>query len=201
MLKNLFRFFCNDFDQNGSYDIVLAKYNGTDMVPVRGKQCSQEQMPFINQKYPSFNAFADAKLKDIYGEGLEKGLHLNARYFKTIIWMNNNGKFEKKELPHQAQFSTVQSAIVLDLNQDQKPDIMVAGNFFNTEVETTRADAGIGYLFFQNPDGTWKNLTCRESGVFLPYDVKDIKAIKSGNKTGVLVASNNGKLIYLEKSE
>ncbi|MBK9641151.1 MAG: VCBS repeat-containing protein [Saprospiraceae bacterium] len=196
-----FQVFCNDFDQNGSYDIVLAKYNGTDMVPVRGKQCSQEQMPFINQKYPSFNAFADAKLKDIYGEGLEKGLHLNARYFKTIIWMNNNGKFEKKELPHQAQFSTVQSAIVLDLNQDQKPDIMVAGNFFNTEVETTRADAGIGYLFFQNPDGTWKNLTCRESGVFLPYDVKDIKAIKSGNKTGVLVASNNGKLIYLEKSE
>jgi len=47
--------FGNDFDNNGSMDIVLAQDYQGKLVPVRGKECSSEQMPFINQKLPTIN--------------------------------------------------------------------------------------------------------------------------------------------------
>ena len=65
--KKPFHIFCDDFDNSGTYDIVLtSNYKGT-LVPSRGRECSSQQMPFIKEKFPSFEAFAEASLEDIYG--------------------------------------------------------------------------------------------------------------------------------------
>ena len=65
---------------------------------------------------------------------------------------------------------------------------------FGSEVETTRADASIGLLLTGQENGTFKSMDLLESGLFIPYDVKDIQPIKVGTKTYYLVASNNDKL-------
>lgn len=188
-----FEIYCSDFDDNGTYDIVLAKYNGDIKVPVRGKQCSQEQMPFIEKKFPSYNAFADAKLEDIYGEGLGKGIQLKAKLFESVLLTNDGGKFKISKLPAMAQFSTVQASLCTDVNKDGRPEIIVSGNFLNAEVETTRADAGVGCVMVQE-NNTWRALSVRESGLFLPYDVKDMKMIKGSGVNYLLVSSNNEAL-------
>ena len=36
-----------DFDDNGSFDVALSKINDGKLVPVRGKECSSEQNPFL----------------------------------------------------------------------------------------------------------------------------------------------------------
>ncbi len=48
--------FCDDFDDNGTYDVVLSKDYHGDLVPMRGKQCSSEQMPFIADKFENFRS-------------------------------------------------------------------------------------------------------------------------------------------------
>lgn len=192
-----FQIYCNDFDKNGTYDIVLAKYNGDIKVPVRGKQCSQEQMPFINKKFPSYNDFADANLEQIYGEGLQSGLKLESKEFQTCIFINEAGKFKKQYLPIQSQFSTTQSIIIEDFNKDGKKDILLAGNNFHSEVETTKADAGVGNLLIQKA-GSFSFTTVLESGLYLPYDVKDIQLINTPNGQRILVGSNNEVLRILK---
>ncbi|HEX5624547.1 MAG TPA: VCBS repeat-containing protein, partial [Saprospiraceae bacterium] len=74
-----FQVYCDDFDDNGSFDIVLAKENSGQLVPVRGRQCSSEQVPEISKKFPTYNAFANATLKDLYGTGLDNALHYQAK--------------------------------------------------------------------------------------------------------------------------
>ncbi len=192
-----FMVYCDDYDQNGTYDIVLAKFNGKDMVPIRGRQCSSEQVPSIASKFPNYTSFANANLKDIYGEGLEAGLHYQAHTFESAMLVNEGGSFKLVPLPRQAQFSTVQAIVVEDFNGDGKKDIVMGGNLFNAEIETTRADASVGSVFLGDGKNIFaKNLKVNESGFFIPYDVKDIKSIQVDGKPCLLVGINNNALYF-----
>lgn len=192
-----FMVYCDDYDQNGTYDIVLAKYNGKDMVPIRGRQCSSEQIPSIATKFPDYTSYANANLQDIYGNGLEKGLVYKAHLFESVLLQNEGGKFKVIPLPKETQFSTVQGIIVKDFDKDGIDDVVLAGNLFNAEIETTRADASVGCFFKgsdKNPFG--KLLKPKETGFFVPFDVKDIKAIDIKGKPSILVGINNNALYF-----
>lgn len=195
-----FSIYANDFDQNKTYDIVLAKYVGDFEMPVRGKQCSQEQMPFIKTKFPSYSQFANANLKDIYGEGLEKALHLQAKEFRSLVLWNRGGTFEKTILPVETQFSAVHGIFSGDLDGDSSKDLVLCGNLFKTEVETTPADASAGLVLLSR-DHQFAPLSIQQSGVFLKTDVKDMKEIKIGQKLGLIATSNNGPLKILLKEK
>jgi hypothetical protein len=54
--------YCHDFDGNGTNDIVSGEYQNNICYPVRGRQCSSEQMPFIKVKFPTYSDFATADL-------------------------------------------------------------------------------------------------------------------------------------------
>lgn len=194
-----FMVYCDDFDQNGSYDIVLAKYNGNELVPVRGRQCSSEQVPSIASKFPDYNSFANAKLKDIYGENLDKSLVYKAYIFESIVLENNGGKFIVKKLPPDCQFSTIQAIVVDDFDKDGINDIVMGGNLFNAEIETTRADASVGIFYKGSKTNLFaKQYKPNESGFFIPYDVKDIQPIKVNGRTSLLVGINNNALYYFQ---
>ncbi len=194
-----FMVYCDDYDNSGTYDIVLAKYNGEDIVPVRGKQCSSEQVPDIEKKFANYSSFSEANVKQIYGEGLDKGLKYEATMFQSVILKNEGGKFQIIFLPNLAQFSTIQAIVSEDFNLDGYKDLMIGGNLFNAEIETTRADASVGLLFL----GDRNNLVSRalgpqESGFFIPFDVKDLKAIKVNNKPCILVGINNNAALFFK---
>jgi len=194
-----FHVYCDDFDKNGTYDVVLAKYYGEKQVPVRGRECSSQQMPFVAEKFPTYHDFAEADLDDIIGRDLQKALHYQANWFASSLIINKNDHFEVVALPLEAQLSTVQAIIPEDFDGDGQTELLLAGNLFNPEVETTRADASVGLLLKLNAAGQFEPLSIEKSGVFLPYDVKDLQLIrlgKSGQK-GVLVASNDDLLRFL----
>lgn len=192
-----FHVYCNDFDNDGVQDVVLAKKVKDDFKPIRGRTCSSTQMPFIKQKFTTFESYADADVTEIYGEeNLNAALHYEAKLFESV-WLKNNGggQFEIMSLPSEAQFFPVNGAIFEDFNEDGKKDIFLAGNNYSAEVETSRADAGNGLLMLGDGSGGLQPLTVLQSGIFTPGDVKAIRLIKlaNGNKA-VLVANNNAPI-------
>jgi hypothetical protein len=198
-----FHIYCDDFDKNGSFDVVLAKHYGDQQVPIRGRECSSQQMPFIAQKFPTYHAFADAKLNDIYGDQLKSALHYEARWFASSLLINDKGTFRIEKLPLHAQFSTVQGILAGDFDSDGNVDLLLGGNMFHSEVETTRADASVGLLLKQEANRSFSTMGVERSGFFIPYDVKDMQLIHLGknNKKAVLVGSNNDKLrLFVENS-
>jgi len=190
-----FHVYCNDFDGNGSYDIFLAKDNNGQQVPVRGRECSSQQVPGIATKFASFKDFADADINQIIGPKIDQALHYEANLFSSVILRNNKGTFEIEELPMLSQLSTINGIVVDDFNKDGITDILTAGNMYHSEIETTRADASVGLMLQGQNDGAFKPLSVKESGVFLPYDVKDLRIIRLGNKEKlILVSCNDGMM-------
>ena len=187
--------YCDDFDNTGSLDIVLAFQSDEKLVPVRGRDCSSEQMPFITDKFPSFEEFSDAGVKDILGAKIDKALHKEAKLFSSMVYINNGGSFVAKALPLEAQLSSINGIIAEDFDNDGRVDLLIAGNLFETEAETSRADGNIGLLLKGKGDGNFEPIGVNESGFFVPGDVKDIGMIKQANGSKViLVANNNGPL-------
>jgi hypothetical protein len=195
--------FASDFDENGTCDVVLSKTYKGRKVPVRGLQCSSEQMPFIKDKYPTYTEFANAELGEILGEQkLDNSLSKKVETFTSGIWINEKGTFRFHELPAIAQISPVLDCAATDINGDGKPDLVLTGNIYNTEVETPRWDAGNG-LILLNQSGVdqpkLKPLTIKESGFCTPEDAKRMTLLSGPNeKERVLVVNNNGPVQLFE---
>ncbi len=190
--------YANDFDGTGSFDIVLSKEYKGQLVPVRGRECSSQQMPFVAEKFPTYNDFAHANLEEIYGEQkLDASLHLQVNDFHSMIFINEgNQKYTAKPLPNEAQIAPINGIVVADVNKDGNQDLIVAGNMYQAEVETPRYDAGNGLVLLGDGKGNFNPLNVLESGFFAPKDVKDVALIRLGTKKemGILVTNNNGEL-------
>lgn len=189
-----FEVYAKDFDHNGTNDIFLAKYNGDVQVPIRGRECTSQQCPFIAQKFPTFVSFAESDLKSIIGAEINTALHYKAHLFSSIILVNEGGKFTIKKLPVEAQLSTVNAIIINDFDKDGKRDILLAGNKFDVEVETTPADASPGLFLRGLGNLNFAPTKPLESGFFVPYNVKDVQPLKTKTGWSILVTSNNDSL-------
>ena len=190
--------YANDFDSNGTLDIVLAYNKEGYQVPVRGRECSSSQMPFILDKFPTFDAFANSELSDIYGrKKLEEAIHLKATEFRSGILYNEGGKgFEFSPFPIECQFSFLNDFEIFDIDSDGKLDIIGVGNRYNTEVETSRYDSNCGVVLIQKSKREFTYLTSKETGFYVPYNAKSIELIHLGKEKqiGLLIGNNNQKV-------
>lgn len=191
-----FEVYYYDFDNNGSKDVVLTYYNFGIQYPLRGRECSSQQVPMIKEKFENYDLFASSDVFEVYGENkLAEALHLEATNFASLYIENQGGgRFQVNPLPTDAQISSVNDFIVRDFNQDGHPDVLMAGNMFDAEVETTRADGGFGLLMLGDGTGHFRPLSKKESGFFVPYDVKSLSTINHNGKSLVLVGCNNAPL-------
>ncbi|MDN5213638.1 VCBS repeat-containing protein [Fulvivirgaceae bacterium BMA12] len=187
-----FHVYTNDFDHNGTEDIVLAKYYMEKQVPVRGKQCTAAQMPFLNEKFKEYAAFANTDITGMLGTGLSSSLHYQVNEFRSGIFLNaGSGRFSFLPFPNEVQISPVNSILYDDFSGDGIKDLLLAGNNHHAEVETTRADAGKGYFLKGHKDGTFSYIPNMQTGFFTDKDVRGMVKIMADDKQFVFVANNN----------
>ncbi|MBD0850906.1 VCBS repeat-containing protein [Maribacter arenosus] len=193
-----FEVYYGDFDENGKRDLVLGYYNFGELYPVRGRECSSQQMPSIKKITPTYDEFGKSTLLDIYGNrNLERALHLKAFNFKSGILKNNrNADFEFIPLPQESQLSSINAILFKDLDQNGTQDLILAGNLFASEIETPRNDAGYGMVLSNNGDFKLEPINANDSGLFLPTDVKVLQIITI-NEEQYVVAGNNNNYVRL----
>jgi hypothetical protein len=198
--KTPFKVFASDFDDNGTFDLVLSNnYNG-NYVPARGKECSTQQMPFISEKFETYNAFANATLKDIYGDKLETAYQKEVTTFSSKLLINKgDGTFDVSVLPSSVQTAPILSVITRDINNDGYEDVIVIGNIYETEVETPRYDAGNGVVLLSNQKDGYTVLSAMQSGLYIEGNAKSLLRVthKALGKEIVLVGVNDGPIHVL----
>lgn len=194
-----FKIYMNDFDNNTKSDIVLSYKKGETEFPVRGRQCSSQQMPAIKAKFKDYNSFASSSLKQIYTtKMLEESLSYEITSFASVYLENDGGTFKMKQLPQLAQVSSINKFVVDDFNADGNLDVVLAGNLYNSEVETPRNDASFGLFMEGNGSGDFTPRTMMESGLKIVGDVRDIESLSRNNKKHLLVARNDDLLQLIQ---
>ena len=190
-----FEVFYDDFDENGTKDIVLAYYNYGIQFPLRGFSCSSQQVPDLKDKFEKYDIFASLDVQEVYGEeNLENALRLSVNTFESAALINNESFFDFKPLPNYAQFSSVNDIIIKDFDNDQINDLLIVGNMYHAEIETARNDAGNGLFLKGVGDGSFKEVSVSESGFFAPGDSKKIITLNLGSNDIILVANNNDRI-------
>jgi hypothetical protein len=184
-----------DLDGTGTNDIVLAKH-GSDgtCFPVRGRECSSEQMPFLKQKFPTFKSFAEADLRKLYGPKLDEALHVSATEFRSMVWWNEGGHLSPAALPNAAQAGPLRSAVVVDLNGDGRMDLVGGGNLYGTEVETSRYDGSTGIVLLGGEGRNFDAPPVGVTGFAARGDVRHVVRVRTGTDHAFVVAANNGPL-------
>ena len=190
--KSPFKVYLNDFDSNETSDIVLSYKKGETEFPVRGRQCSSQQMPAIKVKFQDYNSFASATLNQIYTDKLlEESLSYEINSFASIYLENNNGVFTARPLPQLAQISSINKFVVDDFNKDGNLDVVLAGNLYNAEVETPRGDASFGLYLQGDGSGNFMAKTMMESGLKIVGDVRGMELLTVNGQKHLLVAKND----------
>jgi hypothetical protein len=142
------RLYYNDFDGNGKKEQVLTYYIGDKEIPFANKAELEKQIPLLKKKFLYAGDFAKATLEELFSkEKLESASVLKADYFRNAILINDGHQnFKVQALPWQAQLSPLKDGAILDINKDGLPDILLAGNYYDNNIEMGRYDADFGTL-------------------------------------------------------
>ncbi|MCE2612490.1 VCBS repeat-containing protein [Flavobacteriaceae bacterium D16] len=197
-----FDVYYDDFDASGTKDIVLSYYNYGEKFPVRGRECSSQQMPAIKKKFEDYASFSTATLADVYTQqALDESLHYQVKSFASVYLENTPEGFVIRELPIEAQISSINDILIDDIDGDGNLDAVVAGNLYTSEVETPRNDASNGLFLKGDGDGGFKPVVARKSGLYIPGDVKNLLHLNRKDGRYFLVGKNNDSLQLIRVNE
>jgi hypothetical protein len=155
-------------------------------------------MPGIKKKFENYASFSEATLEDVYtSEFLEASLHYSVKSFASVYLENDAGDLKMQALPVQAQISSIHQILVDDFDSDGYLDAVIGGNLYNAEVETPRNDASIGLFLKGDGSGGFTAVEGRDSGLFIPGDVKDLAQITIQGQPHMVVARNSERLQFV----
>ena len=189
--------YVNDFDSDMDQDVVLAKSKGGRQIPVRGRECSSEELPYILDRFADYDSYAKATLDEILPKEIlasSKEVHITSF---TSIYLENKGdfQFESHQLPIECQFGPIRDFVVSDFNDDGNLDFVFGGGHYPVEVETTRYDANRGGICFGDGKGGFTYIPYNRSGIDFDCDLRDLEIIEISGDQVILAACNNEGVI------
>lgn len=191
--------YAKDFDNNGSVDAVMCYYIMGESYPFYSKDDLQEQMPFINKKFPTYESYTKQKISDIFTpDELRNALVLKATVFESCYVENSgNDQFKLTPLPREAQLSPIYAIKSGDFNNDGKTDMILAGNFFGTRIKFGEYDASKGLLLTGNGNGNFSVWNDTRSGFHINGEVRDIADVRLASGKSILIFATNNDSVRI----
>lgn len=192
--------YVNDFLNVGKTEPVLCYYIQGKSYPYPSRDEMLEEMPVLRKKFNHYKDYAVASFNDVFSKEQQKGMvRLKVNELKNCWLENKNGQLILHELPLFAQFSSIQGAVVTDVNNDGVKEIFAAGNFYPFRVQLGREDAGKGILLQWNSkkhDLVQSNIPL---GICADGDVRDVLSVENTNREQLIIISKNSDSVQVIK--
>ncbi|MEC9037889.1 MAG: FG-GAP-like repeat-containing protein, partial [Verrucomicrobiota bacterium] len=196
------RIYYGTFGDSSTPSIVEAKVAEDCILPVRGKSCSQNAMPFVREKFNTYHKFASATLTDIYTQtALQQSESFEVNYLKSVVFINDGkANFKAVPLPELSQIAPGFGVIATEVNGDGKADIYLAQNFYHPQRETGRMAGGMSVLLLGDGSGSFNEIWPNRSGLTVPEDARGLASCDLNDDGWVdfAVGVNDGKMKLFE---
>lgn len=186
-----------DFDDNGKKEQILTYYLNGKETPFATKDELEKQLPGLKKKFLYAADFARASLDDLFDkEKLNKATVMNADYFSNALLINQgNLNFTIQALPWEAQLSSYKDAAVVDANGDSLPDILLMGNYYESNVQMGRYDADYGTILLNKGNGIFSPESL--NGLQIKGQVRHIRKLDIDKKQAFVLVRNNDSTMVI----
>jgi len=194
--ESRFGIYAGDFTGNRTTDIVLTQeINGTEY-PLAGLVPLGREMYTIALRFPTYGSFAQASVRQVFSPAqLQQAVHYQTDTFASMYLHNEGGgRFSSSALPNLAQIAPIKGIIVDDVDDDGHLDLIVAGNLYDAEPNTPRADAGNGLWLRGDGRGHFTPVAPSESGLLVPLNVTGLTLINTPSGKALVVANSGDSL-------
>ncbi len=156
-----------DLANRGTVDLIEAYYSPgmNQEVPERDLNPVSRAFPWIRERIPSHKAYGEAGLPAIFGEPLKQARRLSANTLASMLFLNRGTHFESVPLPDEAQLSPAFAVCVADFDGDGHEDVFLSQNFFATQPDASRSDAGRGLWLRGDGRGGLSAVPGQHSGI------------------------------------
>jgi hypothetical protein len=193
--ESRFRVYANSFTGNQTTDVVLTQDVAGTEYPVAGLAPLGREIYPTSIQFPTYGSFARAALSQLFTAAqLQQSLRYEADTFASIFLHNEGGgTFTVSVLPNLAQISPLRAILAHDVDGDGRLDLIVAGNLYDAEPNTPRADAGNGLWLRGDGKGHFAPVPSRESGLLAPLNVSGLALANTSAVAGMelLVANTD----------
>ncbi|WP_028667457.1 VCBS repeat-containing protein [Runella zeae] len=195
------KLYVGDIDKNDRVDQILTYFLNGQETLFANKMETDKQFPFIKKQYIHAKDFAQASVEALFGrDKLEKMKILTATEFANCILLNDGkGNFTLKPLPIKAQWTTFRAGQIIDVNGDKLPDVLIAGNFYDNNIQMGRYDADYGTVLLNQGKGEFE---VRALSTLVKGQVRHIATLRQpSGQPQLILAKNNDKaqVIALKK--
>lgn len=163
------RLLFGDLSRRGGTDIVECEFDFKRGVygPRRQRDALSAALPDLGPRFPTHRAYSEASLESVLGDRIATAQTVEATTLASMIFLNRSGQFSGAPLPDEAQWAPVYGVAVADVDGDGTEDLFLAQNFFPTQPEMPRMDAGRGLLLLGSGDGGFRPTAGRDSGILV----------------------------------
>jgi hypothetical protein len=194
--ESKFGIYAADIDVNRTTEIVLTKHTDGIDRPFFGLASISRHVYSARLRFPNYESFANASIGQVLG-GAKLAVHSEADTFASMVLRNNgNGRWTAAPLPNLAQISPIKGIVPHDVDGDGNLDLIVAGNLYDSEPNTPRADAGNGLWLRGDARGNFVPVSPQQSGFLAPLNVTGLALVRTASGYAVVVA-NNGELLQV----
>jgi len=188
-----FGIYAGDFSGERKTDVILTQEMGGKDYPYAGIAQLANAIYQLGIRFPTFGSFANTTMDQAFGEtALKQALHYQADTFASMYLHNDGGgKFSATALPNFAQIAPIKAILAQDVDGDGNLDLIVAGNMYDAEPNTPRADAGNGLWLKGDGKGHFAPVPPWQSGLVAPADVTGLAIVKTV-RGRVLIVANSG---------
>ena len=181
-----------DLSGGGTHDVFEAYGSG---LPLRNFQEVRRAIPFLQELYPTYAAFADAPAREILGEQKSKLRAIKINVLESVVMINRGAGFDITPLPLQAQLAPVFGITTADFDGDGSEDLFLAQNFFGTRPDFPRMDAGRGLVLKGDGKGGFDPLSAESSGIRITGDQRGcaVADFDHDGRVDLLVGQNAGQ--------
>jgi enediyne biosynthesis protein E4 len=173
--RPLFLYFGN-FDDDGTLDLLPAQHDERlgAIAPLTGLGRLTVAVPSLRSRVPTYAAYADMTVDQLLGDRGTRVNRVGATTLDHVLLLNRGGRFESVPLPVEAQLAPSFGVAVGDADGDGHEDVILAQNFFPTEVESPRYDAGRGLLLRGDGKGALAAEPGQRSGIIAYGDGRGV---------------------------
>jgi hypothetical protein len=184
------KMYIGDFDKNGQVEQLFTFFFNNEEIVFHTYKEITSQMPDFKKEFLFAKEFAKAEISDFIKETKLTDKDILQVYVFENSYFENQGSlnFKRKDLPQRLQFSPITTGLVMDKNKDGMLDIILAGNYYENNIELGRYDADYGNLLINSENGFLEeNL----HPLFLEGQVRKVLPIRMNNSEAYIFAKND----------